>query len=237
MTTKDPTDTRRVPSVWATLTVWLGAWFVAQVAVASVIQAAGGRDGDRLPIPVLALGSATQWAVFVTAIVWYSRLHRTGNVMRDYAVRFRVGHLIGLPVGAITQVVLIPVVYVPLRGLWPGVFSDQRLEQRASDLTERAGGLTALLLIAIVGFGAPFFEELTYRGFLQQNIAARTRQLVAVHGVAALFTFVHLTPVEYPGLAVIALVLGASAVVANELGFPIAVHVGFNVTGLILAWR
>ena len=44
-------------------------------------------------------------------------------------------------------------------------------------------------------------------------------------------------PVEYPGLFVFGLVAGACLLVTGRLGMPIATHVAFNVTGLLLASR
>ena len=54
---------------------------------------------------------------------------------------------------------------------------------------------------------------------------------------AAVFTIVHFRPVEYPGLAVIALIVGAAAMRTRRLGLPIAIHFGFNAAGLALAIR
>ena len=53
--------------------------------------------------------------------------------------------------------------------------------------------------------------------------------------VAILFTLIHFVPVEYPGLFVFALVVGACAAISDGLSLPIFVHVGFNATGLLLA--
>jgi membrane protease YdiL (CAAX protease family) len=54
---------------------------------------------------------------------------------------------------------------------------------------------------------------------------------------AGLFTLIHFRPVEYPGLAAFALIVGAAALVTGRLGPAIAIHIGFNATGLLLAFR
>jgi len=46
---------------------------------------------------------------------------------------------------------------------------------------------------------------------------------------------VHFRPVEYPGLFVFGLVLGLVALRTGRLGMAITTHVGFNLTGLLLA--
>jgi uncharacterized protein len=54
--------------------------------------------------------------------------------------------------------------------------------------------------------------------------------------VAMLFALVHFRVVEYPGLFVFGLILGFCAMRTGRLGMSICAHVGFNLTGLILAW-
>ena len=57
-----------------------------------------------------------------------------------------------------------PLVYVPLRAWWPETFSDDRLEETARDLVDRADGAAVVVLVLVVVVGAPIVEELVYRG-------------------------------------------------------------------------
>ena len=50
-----------------------------------------------------------------------------------------------------------------------------------------------------------------------------------------MFALVHFRPIEYPGLFVFGLILGACALRTGRLGMPILAHVAFNATGLVLA--
>jgi hypothetical protein len=57
-----------------------------------------------------------------------------------------------------------------------------------------------------------------------------------VVSVAFVFALVHFRVIEYPGLFAFGLVLGVTAIRTDRLGMPILTHIGFNVTGLLLAW-
>ena len=53
--------------------------------------------------------------------------------------------------------------------------------------------------------------------------------------MAVLFALIHFAPVEYAGLFVFALAVGACAAFTDGLSCPIFVQVGFNATGLLMA--
>ena len=65
-----------------------------------------------------------------------------------------------------------PLVYVPLRAWWPDTFSDDRLEETARDLVDRADGAAVVVLVLVVVIGAPIVEELVYRGLLQGSFVS-----------------------------------------------------------------
>jgi len=86
----------------------------------------------------------------------------------------------------------------------------------------------------MVVVGAPFVEELLYRGLLQGAFRRRVDDTVALVIVAMWFAVIHFRPVEYPGLFVVGLVLGVCALVTDRIGMSIVAHCAFNATGL--AW-
>jgi CAAX protease family protein len=222
----------------AALTTWALAWVVGNVASAIALAASGyaGRDTDAIPIWVLFLGTAVVWAAFLAAMAIVSARRGTGDFRRDYRVRARPTDLLGAPLGVLTQLVLVPVVYLPLEALWPSTFSDDKLSKNANDLADRASGMAVVLLVVMVCVGAPIVEELVYRGLVQGALEARVRGALAVVASAAIFALVHFRPVEYPGLFVVGLVLGACALATGRLGMAMACHIGFNATGLVLAF-
>ena len=56
-------------------------------------------------------------------------------------MRFRPIDVVGVPIGVLSQLVLVPLVYLPLRRLWPDTFSEDRLSRTPrSSSTGRAAG-------------------------------------------------------------------------------------------------
>jgi uncharacterized protein len=228
-------DTGRRIDVPVAFLTWLAAWLLGQVVALIVYSAGGYEDLDEVPIWVLFVSQVLVWAIFLVGMVLASRREGSGRFREDYQVHARAVDVLGVPIGVLTQLVLVPIVYLPLERLWEDVFTEERLTENAKDLVDRASGGSMVLLVLIVCVGAPVVEELVYRGLLQGSFAARINQVPAWLAASALFTLVHFRPVEYPGLFVIGLVCGACALVTGRLGMAIACHVGFNVTGLLLA--
>jgi len=214
---------------------FIGAWTVAQV-VSSLILVALGRGDTSVDIPfgVLAVALVGAWASYLIGMWIASQRAGSGSFLADYGVSFRWVDLLGLAIGAGAQLVAIRVVYLPLEALWPDTFTQDRLTENAQDLVDRAGGASTLLLFAVVVIGAPVVEELFYRGLLQRSLADRFNEGAVLVVVAAIFAAVHFRPVEFPGLFVFGLILGYAALRARRLGPAITIHIGFNLTGLLL---
>lgn len=223
-----------IPAASAAAT-WAIGWVAGSVVLGTALVAAmGAGAGDELSIAQLSLVVMGSWAVFLVALSVASRRFGSGVWISDFAARFRPIDLIGIPVGVLTQLVLIPVLYVPLRGLWPGTFSQQRIEERAQDLADRAHGSSTVLLVLIVVVGAPIVEELVYRGMLQRSLATAIEAAPALLVTAAWFSLIHLSPVEYPGLFLAGLVFGAAVLATDRIGPAIVTHAAFNATGIIM---
>jgi len=155
----------------------------------------------------------------------------------SWQLRFRPLDLVGVPIGVLTQLVLVPAVYWPLRAVWPDTFSDEKLQQRAKDLYDHAQGAGLVLLVAVVVVGAPLVEEMVYRGLLQGAFTRRFGDAAGLVIVALWFAIIHFQPVETPGLFVVGLVLGGCALVTRRLGLGVVAHMAFNATGLVLVAR
>jgi hypothetical protein len=216
--------------------VFLGAWFVAQLVAAAIVLALHGTDETLDPsFRVTAVGLAGAWATYLIAMWVASDRAGSGSFVADYGLWFRWVDVLGVGVGVVGNLVLIRVVYLPLDAIWPGTFNDDRLNENARDLVDRAGGSSTLLLIAIVVIGAPIVEELFYRGLLQRSLASRFNEGAVVVAVALVFAVLHFRPIEIPGLFAIGLVFGFAALRTGRLGTAIMIHVGFNATGLLQA--
>ena len=228
-------DAGRPIDVRVAVVTWVAAFVFGQLVSTAILATSGAESTDDIPIPTLFAGVAATWIAYLAGC--YSASMRSGSrdPVEDYGIRARGVDLIGVPIGILTQLVLVPLVYIPLRELWPDTFSEDRLSETAEKLADRATGGTMVLLVVMVCIGAPLVEEIVYRGLLQRSFAARTSHVVAWLVAAAWFTVIHFRPVEYPGLFTFALVAGACLMVTDRLGMSIATHVAFNVTGLLLA--
>lgn len=228
---------------------WVGTWLVGVTAGSLVIgllhapsrpdDAAGPGDVLAAPIGVLGASLVALWTAYLVGMWLASERLGSGSFASDYGVRFAPVDLLGLPIGVATQLAVVPLLYLPLEAIWPETFADDRLADTAQDLVDRADGGLIVLLFALVVVGAPVVEELFFRGFLQRPLlAASTRpgqRAMVVVAVALVFGAIHFRPVELPGLAMVGVVLGVCAWRTDRLGMPIAAHVSFNATGVVLA--
>jgi hypothetical protein len=239
--------TKGTPSRAATIrtgpaiATWAVGWAAGMVFLAPGILALLGVDGDDYTVAQLAVATGAAWLVMLAALAFTSGHYGTGRPVRDfvdhYALRFRSVDLVGLPVGVIGQLVIVPLVYVPLRAVWPDTFSTSDLEERARELADKASGWTIVLLVVVVVIGAPLIEELVYRGLLQRSISAALGVVPGLAIMSIWFALMHPTPIEWPGLALAGALFGAGLALTGRIGPSILTHAAFNVTGLILAFR
>jgi len=224
-------------SIAAAAAIWLGAYIAALPLQAGVIGLLGqsGVDPDDWPTSTMVATVLCQWVPFVVGLVVLGRRRGSGSIRDAYRVRFRVVDLVGLPIGVVGQFVLVPLLYWPLTTLFPDAFDPAKVEERATDLWNRADGWWVLALIAVVAIGAPLVEEFVYRGVILQSLEGRLNDTVALVVSAAFFGAIHLQPVEFPGLFVIGIVFGLCWQRSGRIACPILAHLAFNASGLLLA--
>ncbi len=213
---------------------WIAAYVVGAVLSSAVFALSGADSAANLAPGWLTAASLAQWIPMVGAIWYLGSRFGVGHLSEDFGLSFRLVDLIGVPLGVITQLVLVRLVYLPLEALWPHTFALDKIEERARTTYQSAHGGGLLLLVLVVVVGAPLVEELTYRGVLQGAFTRRVNDWIGVVIVAAWFAVVHFQPIEIPGLFVVGLVLGACAARAGRLGLGVVTHLAFNATGLIL---
>lgn len=233
----DPARQPAIPA-GAAVATWFAAWPLGDVLVTGLVLAGLGADFDNLTTGEMAVGRLAGWSVFVAALVFACRAVGTGDLRSDYGVRFRPIDLLGVPAGAVMQLVVVPAVYWPLSQMWPDTFDAAEVEQRAQDLVDRADGAWIWVLAAIVVVGAPIVEEVVYRGLLQRSLGVRVGRWWAWALVSAWFAVIHFSPVEYPGLFLAGLTFGLGVVLTGRIGPGLAAHLGFNAAGLamVLWW-
>lgn len=224
-------------SIAAAAAVWLGAYVAALPLQAAIIAILGqsGVDPDDWPTSTMVATVLCLWVPFVVALGVLSSRRGSGSIRDDYRVRFRPIDLVGLPIGVVGQFLLVPLLYLPLRSLFPDAFDPTKVEERATDLWNRADGWWIVALIVVVAVGAPLVEEFVYRGVILQSLEGRLKDTIALVVSAAFFGAIHLQPVEFPGLFLIGLVFGLCWQRTGRIACPILAHLAFNASGLLLA--
>lgn len=175
--------------------------------------------------------AVASWTCLLVAL-WTACRMQAVDFRTMFGLSFRWIDLIGIPAGVLTQMILVPVIYVPLRAIWPSTFDSSALEETAKDLVDSAGGWKTVLLVLVVVVGAPLVEELVYRGLLQRSASARFGPVVGLSAASIFFGLIHFRPVELPGLALAGVVFGFMLLRTGRLGASIITHATFNATGI-----
>lgn len=215
----------------AMLVGWTGSF----LAVAAVAGIGGWRSTTEFPGWGVFIGQLPLWAAMIVIPVVATRSKGAGPVA-DLGLRFTWWDVpLGLAVGALTQLALLPLLYLPLRR-WVSV---EDLERPARELVERFGGTGGrVLFVLMVCVCAPVAEEILYRGLLLRSLSRRFGAALGVAVTAVVFGLVHFQAVQTLGLVAFGAVAGILAVWTGRLGPAVAAHMGFNaVTALTLLHR
>lgn len=218
----------------------LGAWLIAFVLAAvggSVLLSAtgyAGTDSADYPIWLIAVLQVPLWIGLAGGALAVSRWWGTSDLVRDYGFSFAPVDVLGLPIGVVTQLVFVPVLYRVMS--WFGVDTSS-LSDPAEQLTSKATGLGVALLVLLVVVGAPVVEELFFRGLVLRSIQARWSDGLALVGSAVLFGLAHFQVLQFPALVLAGLVFGYCAQRTGRLGMAVFAHAGFNATTVVLLLR
>jgi membrane protease YdiL (CAAX protease family) len=193
----------------------------------------GVDEVDELPLSLVAVAQMGLWVGLLGAPLVATRLKGNGLV-RDLHLRARLPDAWrGGGIGVALQLVALPLLYWPLLELLDKGASD--LEGPARDMTDRAdGAIGVVLLVLIVGVGAPIVEEIFYRGLFQGALLKRGLPPAVAIGVSALvFGLSHGQLLQLPALVLFGAVAGVLAHRAGRLGPAIAAHITFNMVTVI----
>jgi membrane protease YdiL (CAAX protease family) len=222
-------------SIGIALVAWLAAFLFSNVGAAILLAVTGysGTDYKDLPLWLIAVLQVPLWIGLVGAVVVVSNRFGTGSLQRDYGFRFKTGDVIGLPIGAVVQLVFVPLLYRVL-----SIFIDtSSVSNQAKSLTNRAEGTGVFLLVVLVVIGAPVIEELFFRGLLLRSIEARWNDTLALVASSVMFGLAHFELLQLPALIMFGLVAGYCAQRTGRLGMSIWAHAGFNATTVYLLLR
>lgn len=203
------------------------AAYAASVVLSALVGAVWigvtGRRDLTLGLTVVTL--LGQWVGMVTVVVVASRTRGAGDLTVDYGLRIeRRDILPGIGAGVASQLVVLPLLYLPARLLAP----DLDLSENARRVTNLATGPGLIVLAAFIVVGAPLVEELFFRGLLQRSLVRRVGPAWGVVGSGLLFGATHFEPVLLPGLAAFGMVLGWLTHRSGRLGPAIVAHMAFN---------
>jgi len=177
------------------------------------------------------------WGGFLGAGVMASVLKGTKNLWADLGVRFRWIDLLGIPIGIAGQYV-IALIYLPIA---PHVHDfHQRFAAPAQRLTGGSHGVGYVAIALATVVGAPFFEELFFRGVILRALArlfgnwgrwVGPALAIVISGV--LFGLAHAESLQLLGLAVFGVVLGIVSYRTGRLGMNMVAHASFNGLALV----
>ena len=200
----------------------------------------------RVTLGALAASQAGLWVGLLGAPVLASRRKGTGDLGRDFGLRARWSDtVLGVPVCVLCQLVLVPLIYLPLHDL----VSRKELEAPVRRVTNRAHGVGFFVLAVVLGgyacfglIGATLFGigvglagELA-AGWLELKRASpmpAPAYLFAKCASAVAFGLAHFEPLQLPALVALGVVLAVLALRTGRLGPGVFAHAAFNAVTII----
>jgi uncharacterized protein len=204
--------------------------------VSTVIFAATGGTYDDVqdfPLSLVALTQSGLWLGFL-GVPYMAARYKGHGAVHDFRIRLTGRDLwLGGLAGVLLQIPVLPLLYAPLLRLLDRTAGD--LEGPARELTERATDpMGVVLLILIVGVGAPIAEEIFYRGLFQGALLKRgLPPWLAIVVSSLVFAGMHFQALQFPALALFGALAGTLAHRYGRLGPAITAHVAFNMVTVV----
>jgi hypothetical protein len=213
---------------------WLAGLVGGAISFSLVVAASGtdADDLDALPIGWVAVAQLGLWFGLLGAPYLAARFKGNG-MRRDFGVWARMSDLpLGAICGFLGQFAILSIVYVPLQ--WFTDISAEEFSEPAQEMADKATGSGGVvLLVLIVGIGAPIVEEIFYRGLLQRSLIRRLGVGWGIAVASILFGAAHLQLLQFPALALAGALFGILAHRAGRLGPAMVAHVVFNLTAVV----
>ncbi len=177
------------------------------------------------------------WAGFFGAPWLASRARGTGSLIRDVGLRFRWIDLLGLPIGLGGQI-LVGLIYIPISQHVHDF--NQRFNAPSQKLTGGSHGLGFVVIAILTIVGAPFFEELFFRGLLLRALARLfgtygrwVGPALAIVITGVLFGLAHAESLQLIGLATFGVILSFVSYRTGRLGMNMVSHASFNLVAVV----
>jgi membrane protease YdiL (CAAX protease family) len=209
----------------------IAGFLVGNTLVLLVVGIWAGASGeDELSFGMIAVGQVALWVGLLGAPLWATRTKGSGSPARDFGLVVRAKDaLSGVPIGIVSQLVLVPLIYLPLRQL----VDVDKLDEPARELADKAHGFGFVALAVVLVVGAPIVEELFFRGLLLRSISRRFGDGWALAGSSFGFALAHLEGLQFPALLAVGVVFGRLAQRSGRLGPSIFAHSAFNLVVVV----
>jgi uncharacterized protein len=179
------------------------------------------------------------WLGFVGGVLTASRLRGSGSIRRDMGLSIQPRDVpIGAAVGLAGQLLLLPVLYIPLQHAVSNL--NKRLQQPAQHLTGGFPGSDIVVIAVLTIVVVPVVEELFFRGLVLGAFRRLFRGAGPVLGTAlaavttgVIFGLAHFELLELLGLAVFGVILSYMAIRFGRLGPSIFAHATFNLVAIL----
>jgi membrane protease YdiL (CAAX protease family) len=176
------------------------------------------------------------WAGFFGSAWLATGVRGTHSFARDLGLRFRWIDLIGIPIGVAGQIV-VALMYIPISHHVHNF--NQRFDAPSQRLTGGSHGTGYVIVAIFTVVGAPFFEELFFRGVLLRALARLFGTVggwvgpaLAIVITGVLFGLAHAESLQLLGLAVFGIILSAVSYRTGRLGMNMVAHASFNLVAV-----
>lgn len=222
-------------------------FLVGQIVAEILAVAAAAIAGDSTSLTAIAkLNEPPTWYVVSTLIglwsgffgaAWASSWARgTHDIVRDMGLRFRWIDLLGVPIGVAGQF-LVALLYIPISQHVSNF--NQRFDAPSQRLTGSSHGSGYVVIAVCTVVGAPFFEELFFRGVLLRALVRLFGRLgrrigpgLAIVVCGLVFSLFHFEALQFAGLALFGIILALVSFRTGRLGMNMVAHAAFNLTAL-----
>ncbi|HET9061487.1 MAG TPA: type II CAAX endopeptidase family protein [Acidimicrobiales bacterium] len=207
---------------------------MASLVFGGLLAAVGAHFSGTNGALTQVLGEIGLWTGMIGTVLLVLRRYATGSLVRDLGLRAEPLDVLWGLVAAGCALVLSLVV--------AGAFAHTRYAgSNTAILSHQKGHDLGLVVVSLlVSLGAPFFEEIFFRGYLRKSFEPALGANGAVLAQAACFALAHLGEVQGWGnvsvlaaLFVVGAVLGFTAKMTGRLAGGMVAHGLFNLVAVL----